>query len=158
MGRPRASVSGKDFKRVWAWFGPYMHRVRYQRHLCALWNAGFIMGFLDRPQTEAMLLRTNVVGAFLLRFSERVPGQFAVSYVVSNGAMLAVRHYLIRDTDTAGAKKTLPDFLREYKEFTVLLTLTRDATRRRCVTLVNKHDALDEVCLVASRACAQALA
>lgn len=68
-------------------------------------------------------------------------GQFAVSYVVASGsvihphavifvgsllnvvllstdqASLTVRHYLIRDTDTAGAKKTLPDFLREYKEF-----------------------------------------
>jgi len=140
------SVSNKDFKRIWEWFGPYMHRIRYQRHMCTLWNSGAVVGFIDRPTAQELLLRTNLVGAFLLRFSERVAGQFAVSYVVASGsASLTVRHYLIRDTDTAGAKKTLPDFLREYKEFSVLLTVTRNDDGERVITLRNKHDALAEL-------------
>lgn len=75
------------------------------------------------------------------------------------GAALQVRHYLIRDQDTAGtvkqkqiirfecvlihiilgAKKTLPDFLREYKELQLLLVLNRDSNGRRCCTLLSKH-------------------
>jgi hypothetical protein len=41
-----------------------------------------IVGFVDRALAEQLLLRTRTVGAFLLRVSERAPGQFCVSYVV----------------------------------------------------------------------------
>jgi hypothetical protein len=140
-------VSQKDFKRVWEWFGPYMHRIRYQRHLCQLWHKGLLIGFVDRPQAEALLYSTERTGAFLIRFSERVAGQFAVSYLVRSieTQQLVVRHYLIKDSDTAGAKKTLPDFLREYKEFAIIIQLQRDATTgRRSAMLIDKHVALEE--------------
>ncbi len=140
-------VSQKDFKRFWEWFGPYMHRIRYQRHLCPLWHKGLLFGFIDRAQTETLLMSSGRVGAFLLRFSERVAGQFAVSYLVNvvDTMALAVRHYLVKDSDTAGAKKTLPDFLREYKEFSLIVQLQRDAiTGRRYAVLVDKHVALEE--------------
>jgi hypothetical protein len=43
---------------------------------------------------------------------------FAVSYVTAEGTP---KHYLIKDSDTAGNKKTLPDFLNDYKELLYIL-------------------------------------
>eukprot|EP00179_Madagascaria_erythrocladioides_P031893 CAMPEP_0198327408 /NCGR_PEP_ID=MMETSP1450-20131203/14683_1 /TAXON_ID=753684 ORGANISM="Madagascaria erythrocladiodes, Strain CCMP3234" /NCGR_SAMPLE_ID=MMETSP1450 /ASSEMBLY_ACC=CAM_ASM_001115 /LENGTH=314 /DNA_ID=CAMNT_0044031455 /DNA_START=15 /DNA_END=955 /DNA_ORIENTATION=+ len=153
------AVTQKQFEKFWLWFGPTLHKIRYQRHLCPLWRSGKILGFLTRAESEHLLLQTRSAGAFLLRFSERVAGQFAVSYVVhtsgrGGGAAggndeLLVKHYLMRDTDTAGAKKTLPDFLRGYTEFQSLMALATasDADdygggeQRRYETVV-KDDAL----------------
>ena len=106
-----------------------------------------MFGFIDRPQAENLLYSANRSGAFLLRFSERVAGQLAVSYLVRSidSGQYVVRHYLIKDSDTAGAKKTLPDFLREYKEFHTLLMLKQRPDGSRYVELHDKHSVLEDL-------------
>ena len=91
--------------------------VRYQRHVVQLWEEGLIYGFMGRNDIDAVL-SGHPPGSFIIRFSERHAGQFAVSYVVSRGD---IRHYLIKSNDTAGAKITLPDFLRSVHPWRYLL-------------------------------------
>lgn len=109
-------------------------------------------------------LKNEEPGTFLIRFSERHAGLFAVGYKIDDNVcplyfttalfllfdprglyeenslqvrfmMLIsllqsqdpekrVRHYLVRPDDTAGAKKTLPDFLAECAQFNRILQLT----------------------------------
>jgi hypothetical protein len=57
-------------------------------------------------------------GTFIVRFAERHAGQFAVAYIASDSSLC---HYLLKPTDTAGAKITLPDFLRTIPQFSHVL-------------------------------------
>lgn len=82
-----------------------------------------IHGFLSREAVHNVL-KDQDPGTFLVRFSERHPGQFAVAYRI-DGPMSGdcVRHYLVQPDDTAGNKKTLPDFLSEQTPFCYLLQI-----------------------------------
>lgn len=53
----------------------------------------------------------------MIRFSERHAGQFAISYV--QGGL--VKHYLVQPTDTAGARKTLGDFVLEQAQYVYIV-------------------------------------
>jgi len=106
-------ITTKQYTRFWEWFGKGLHKIRYQRHLCDLWKRGLIFGFIARVEAEEAL-RCTKPGDFLIRFSERCVGQFAVAYVMqdANTSQKKVRHYLVDpDNDVFGAKRTLPDFL-----------------------------------------------
>jgi len=60
-----------------------------------------------------------------VRFSDRYPGLFAVAYRLEDpNPANQIRHYLVRPDDTAGAKKTLPDFLAEQSSLIYLLQVT----------------------------------
>lgn len=101
-------ISLAQFESFWEWFGPALHKIRYQRHLCTLWISGIVPGFLTREEAD-VCLKNEQPSTFLLRFSERAPGKFAVAYRSSD---FQTRHYLLKSDDVFGAKKTLPDFLR----------------------------------------------
>src|SRR5690348_15410974 len=109
-------------------FGPLLHKIRHQRYLCPLWTKGFLSGFLTREEVEPgthqsiieltffTVLRNEKIGTFLIRFSE-TKDSFAISYQ-SGGTtgQTKVKHYLMKSDDTHGARKTLADFLREFRD------------------------------------------
>jgi hypothetical protein len=66
----------------------------------------FLCAFVTGAEAEEQL-RGETNGTFLIRLSERLNGEFVISYKHSSG----VRHYLIQPDDTADKKKTLIDFL-----------------------------------------------
>jgi len=111
----------REFERFWEWFGKVLHKIRHQRHLSSLWLKGLIYGFIPREAAE-QLLRGLEAGTFLLRFSERIAGQFAVAYVkLGNNNVREVKHYLVKPEDIAGPNKTLADFLRVHEIFMFLV-------------------------------------
>jgi len=109
--RPR--VRAREFDAFWAWYGKSMQLLRYQRHIGQLWIAGLIYGYMSRDDVAAAL-RDQPPGTFVVRFAERHAGQFAIGYISSDGQL---RHYLVKPTDTAGAKITLPDFIHSVPQF-----------------------------------------
>ncbi len=149
-------VSQKSYDAFWEWFGKAVQKLRYQRHICPLWQTGLvcpslfspifqtqltkmcvcigcawvlrrlIYGFLTREGVRQALVNEEV-GTFLIRLSERHPGLFAVGYKTDDPDIASsVRHYLVRPEDTAGAKKTLPDFLATCPAFQFLLQVTAE--------------------------------
>jgi hypothetical protein len=74
-----------------------------------------IYGFVTRDDV-CNALQGHDNGTFMIRFSERHAGQFAISYV--QGGL--VKHYLVQATDTAGARKTLGDFVLEQAQYVEL--------------------------------------
>jgi len=140
------AVNQKHFDQFWAWLGPMLHKIRYQRHICTLWTRGYICGFLTKNEVEAVL-QNEKVGTFLIRFSERVAGAFVISYQAldESGSKPTVKHYLMQSDDTYAARKTLPDFLSEIKHLSCLLQLWYDApTRRRILRRCDKDTSLRE--------------
>jgi len=132
-------VTQKHFDSFWSWFGPLIHKIRYQRHVLALWTRGHICGFLTREEVESVL-KNEQIGTFLIRVSERCD-QFAVSYQSAE----SVKHYLVKNDDTHGAKRTLPDFLRDYKDFACILQLSIDKqTNKRILRRCDKESVLKE--------------
>ena len=119
-------IDAKAFANFWDWYGKSLQVLRYQRHIGSLWNAGLLFGFVNR-QDVSNALHGREPGTFLVRFSERHAGQFAVAYV---GYELPrkIKHYLVQPTDTASAKKTLPDFLSECHQFQKILQISRGPT------------------------------
>jgi hypothetical protein len=137
-------VSSKVYDNFWAWFGPGLHKIRYQRHMCPLWVRGLICGFLQRGETERVL-QSAPPGSFLLRLSERVEGKFALDYVVLDNNERKICHYLISSDDVIGPKKTLPDFLGHAKNFRYLIQMSQDIeTDTRMFTLCEKDQMLAE--------------
>jgi len=123
-GKP--TISQSSFDAFWIWFGKGLQKLRYQRHVCSMWQSGLIYGFISRQSVEEAL-RNEDQGTFLIRFSERHAGHFAIGYKVDDpDPEKRIRHYLVKADDTAGAKKTLPDFLSECPQFTKILQLTID--------------------------------
>jgi len=82
-----------------------------------LWLKGLIFGFISKEEAEE-ILQKQPQGTFLLRFSERSAGQFAVAYVKP---VVDVKHYLIKNEDTQGPNKTLADFLKSHENFAYIL-------------------------------------
>ena len=62
--------------------------------------------FVSGTQAEQLLMKEEP-GTFLLRMSERLPGDFVVTYKQSE---TSIRHYLVQGTDTSDKKKTIVDF------------------------------------------------
>lgn len=139
-----ARISQKDFDKFWEWCGPLFHKIRYQRHLCSLWTAGYICGFLTREEVETVL-KSQAVGTFLIRFSDRMP-KFVVSYQSADEFnQTKVKHYLVKSDDTHGAKKTLPDFLNSYRELLCILQIWTDpVTNKRILRRCDKDTVLTE--------------
>uniref|UniRef100_A0A7S4K7P0 SH2 domain-containing protein n=2 Tax=Paramoeba aestuarina TaxID=180227 RepID=A0A7S4K7P0_9EUKA len=77
-------------------------------------------------------------GAFIIRFSESHPGRFGVAYI-STDTPPHLKHYLVKPTDTAAAKITLPDFLRDKPQFSHILQLRPDPSGRPHFELREKH-------------------
>lgn len=123
FGPDAVSVDTKSFQKFWDWYGKVLHRLRYQRHVAAMWTEGLIFGMVGREGVCEQLV-TRSPGTFLLRFSESSAGFIAVGYRVS-GANAGIKNYLVKQEDTASATvKTLPDFIRSRPEFSVILQYT----------------------------------
>lgn len=61
------------------------------------------------------------MGTFIIRLSERLDGEFVVSYNHQTGG---VRHYLIQPDDISDKKRTLVDFLGQNKMFVHILQVS----------------------------------
>jgi hypothetical protein len=139
-------VTPKQFETFWLWLGPMLHKIRHQRHICTLWTKGYICGFLTKNEVESVL-RNESIGTFLIRFSERVTtGAFVISYQAPDeSGNPKVKHYLMQGDDTYAARKTLPDFLSEFKRLSCLLQLSYDpTTQRRTLRRCGKDTELGE--------------
>jgi hypothetical protein len=148
-------ISPKQYDNFWAWFGPGLERIRYQRHLCEMWEKGLICGFISRSEAEVILENASP-GAFIIRFSEQCPGQFAIAYVPlednsgaewTNGSTHGqgrVRHYLMQRDDIFGAKKTLADFLGDAKNLSHLVQIIDNPTKGRIFQQLDKNSVLLE--------------
>ena len=117
-------IKKEQFDKFWDWFGKCLQVIRYQRHIGSLWQNGILNAFITKEEVNEALKNLNS-GAFIIRFSERHSGQFAIAYVGAD-LPLRVKHYLVKPTDTASAKKTLPDFICECAQFSELLKFTVD--------------------------------
>ncbi len=49
-----------------------------------MWLHGYIMGFVSKEASEALLIR-EPPGTFILRFSSQAPGSFAIAYTAPEG-------------------------------------------------------------------------
>jgi len=118
------SVTAKAFEQFWAWFGKCIQKLRYQRHIGPAWSSGLIHGFVSRQAVD-IILRDEEPGAFVVRFSERDAGNFSIGYKTDDPSLdTNLRHYLLKPSDTAASKRTLPDFLAEQTMFTYVLCVT----------------------------------
>jgi hypothetical protein len=116
-------ITPKMYDEFWIWFGKALQKIRYQRHLCSMWQSGLLYGFISREDVNAALVNQEP-GTFLIRFSERHPGSFAVGYTIAEqDPEKRVRHYLLKPDDVVPPKKTLPDFLMECPQFVKFLVI-----------------------------------
>ena len=123
--RGKTIVTQTDFDTFWTWFGKTLQALRFQRYIGALWQQGLLYGCMQRDDVENAL-SNQPPGTFIIRFSMKYPGQFGIAYVRE----AQVKHYLVGQNDTAGAKKTLPDFVNEHPQFLYLLQLSSDGAGR----------------------------
>jgi hypothetical protein len=120
-------VTQTDFNTFWTWVGPTEHKLAHQRDLSAMFVDGIILGFVTRAQSIE-LLRNRDPGVFLIRFSLKYAGEFAVSYRTVD----SVKHYAIKQNDVVLAH--LADFL-----------LSSEYALRRVLAVDTATDALIEV-------------
>jgi hypothetical protein len=82
----------------------------------------------------------------MVRLSERCAGGFAIAYVAQDPATetRVIRHYLIQPDDIFGAKKTLPDFLGQARNFNYIVQIHTDVNGNRIYRQVNKDEFLGE--------------
>lgn len=116
-------ISRKSFEIFWEWFGPSMHRLRYQKNVNQLWKLG-ILHFLPRQDAENTLT-SQPIGTCMIRFSGKQKGLFTCSFVAND----KIRHYLEHPDDTSG-KKSLANFLLETSVFKNLII--RTANNKYC--------------------------
>ncbi|EFA77913.1 signal transducer and activator of transcription family protein [Heterostelium album PN500] len=116
----KASLTKTECKEFWAKFGPILQTIHFKRHISSLWFEGLICGFISKNECNSSLYPAEE-GSFLIRFSDSLPGSFAVAYV-TNDENERVKHYLVRPEEI-GPNKTLPDFLRERYQFKTLYKL-----------------------------------
>eukprot|EP01132_Coremiostelium_polycephalum_P008000 gene8000-9844_t len=121
----KLSITKQETKHFWTKFGPILQTIHFKRHILPLWSGGLIYGLITKNECNNYLM-TLPEGSFLIRFSDSLPGSFAVAYV-TNDDNERVKHYLIKPEDI-GANKSLPDFLRERYQFKVLYRV--DPTKR----------------------------
>ena len=98
-----------------------------------MWQNGLLYGFVAREDVENAV-RGQDPGTFLVRFSERNLGQFAIAY---SDETRHAKHYLVDDkNDTVGRKRTLPEFIDDQPQFSYCLQLDlnpRTLIFRRCL-------------------------
>jgi len=114
----KIKIGIQDAKNCWEWLGQVLTTIRFKRNVSKLWFAGLIYGLVSKKECTR-ILRKESNGTFLIRFSESVPGSFAVAYTTDDTSN-KVKHYLVKPEDI-GANKSLPDFLKEKKLFQKLI-------------------------------------
>jgi len=138
---PTEVITPKDQDQLWGWFGPLLQKIRYTKFLLPMWGNGLFWGLISKQDSE-QILQNYGAGTFLLRFSERMVGAMTVAYKQSANT---VRHYLLKDKDTAGQGRSLPQFIRETPSLVQFLKITIDDNFQRRLTVVEKHQALQKI-------------
>lgn len=138
-----SNIQLHQFDAFWQWFGPGLHKIRYQRHLCSLWIKGYVCGYIPRSEAES-ILKDSSPGTFLIRLSERISGTFTVAYTVIENNVKRVYHYVVNSDDVFGAKKTLPDFLGNESTLTKLVKVSITNEYKKKYEIVLKDDVLGE--------------
>lgn len=110
-------VDHKSFDSFWSWFGVVLHKIRHQKPVPQMWEKGLLFGFISKEAAQ-LILKGHKAGTFLVRFSERSAGQFAVAYVDKK---FEVKHYLIPNTT-----KKLSDVIKAKSIFTDVLLCKAD--------------------------------
>jgi hypothetical protein len=127
----------------WDWFGKFVQKIRYQKHLLSMWKEGYIVGFISREDCNELLSGYDP-GCFIIRFSERNPGLFAVAYKLADTEQdRSVRHFLVRANELE-AKKTLPDLLSKYSEFVSIIKINANSSGLISYEKQQKHMALSQ--------------
>eukprot|EP01121_Diplochlamys_sp_Union-15-3_P015691 TRINITY_DN5234_c0_g1_i1.p1 TRINITY_DN5234_c0_g1~~TRINITY_DN5234_c0_g1_i1.p1 ORF type:complete len:469 (+),score=64.69 TRINITY_DN5234_c0_g1_i1:127-1407(+) len=134
------TITQKEFGEFWSWFGPYLQKLRYQKHLQPMWISGLLWGLISKNTAETILMQ-QPPGTFLIRFSERHKGGIAVAYRWSDSGDKPVRHYLVRPSDTADGR-TFPEFLKESSTFVRILQMYYDRNGQQLAVLKDKDQAL----------------
>jgi len=139
-GKPTISI--QQFDEFWKWFGKILYLITH-KHNRELWQAGIIYGFTEKSAfAEILTSNSQPVGTFIIRFSERHPGQFSVVWVGdSSGQGAIVNHYLVTQDDLGNKK--LCDFIARTARFRFLIQVV---TKNGEVSLesVRKETALQQ--------------
>jgi len=138
----RATLTKDSTDKFWNYFGAVMLNIHFKRRVYDMWKEGLVYGFISKEQCAAVLTNQKE-GTFLIRFSESIPGAFAIAYV-SDSPTDKIRHYLV-EAKELGANKTLPEYVSERAIFTHIMKLT-PATQE--LEVVSKEVALAEYCSV----------
>lgn len=143
QGLNKGTIDQKEFQLFWDWIGPGLKRVRYQKHLLWLFENGYLACFVTGSEATAQL-KNEIPGTFIVRFSERLSGEFVISYAHASG----VRHYLVQPGDISDKKRTFVDFLGQKAHFVYILQVCRLETDltlpNRCANnLAEKQSGLD---------------
>ncbi|KAH3765764.1 transcriptional repressor [Pelomyxa schiedti] len=133
------TISLTAYDRFWEWFGPGLEKIRHQKNMCPMWVKGYIYGLISKEDCQA-LLTNNEDGTFVVRLSDRFAGKYATAYVYQG----EVHHSLVKDTDVAGNKRTLIDFLHEVDNMTTLLQYKADFSGKIQLSSIPKEDVLRE--------------
>eukprot|EP01105_Mastigella_eilhardi_P025883 TRINITY_DN71_c1_g3_i2.p1 TRINITY_DN71_c1_g3~~TRINITY_DN71_c1_g3_i2.p1 ORF type:complete len:902 (-),score=296.85 TRINITY_DN71_c1_g3_i2:20-2638(-) len=127
------------FDAFWDWFGPTLEKIRHQKHLGPMWVKGYIFGLVTKSECYQLLCHEED-GVFLIRVSDRYAGKYAVAYVTKG----EVRHSLLKDSDTAGNRRTLIDTLRDTPHVQTLLQYKSDFAGKLTLAKVSKEEVLQE--------------
>ncbi|KAL4228952.1 Signal transducer and activator of transcription 5B [Mactra antiquata] len=107
----KENLQGRSFT-FWEWFWAVGKLVK--EHLKAPWMDGLIVGFMDRNESNGLLLgRPN--GTFLLRFSDGTIGGVTIAWVADNGEMTGDRQvwnlapFTIKDFQIRGLADRVKD-------------------------------------------------
>ncbi|XP_007494594.1 signal transducer and activator of transcription 1-alpha/beta [Monodelphis domestica] len=107
----KENINDKNFS-FWLWIEGVLELIK--KHLISLWNDGCIMGFISKEQERA-LLKDQLPGTFLLRFSESSrDGAITFTWVEgtqNDPVFHAVEPYTKKELSAV----TFPDIIRNYK-------------------------------------------
>lgn len=120
-----AMVNPVQFQEFWKWYGKAAHKIRYSKHVLALYLSGLLFGYIAKQEME-VALAGRPPGTFMIRFSERNAGSFSIAYVTQDtsgpSAAPMVRHYLVSAEDIT-QRKSLADFIGDSPALTHFLRL-----------------------------------
>lgn len=136
----RPTLYLREYDTIWNWYGKCIQVIKYQRHMAQLWQGGLMYGYMTRQEVD-MALRNEKPGTFIMRFSERHPGQIGIAYVGHDNPP-SIKHYLVQPNDTAASKVTLPDFLRDKPQFRYIRQYTMLPSGQPHFTTLDKDEAL----------------
>uniref|UniRef100_A0A6B2KZA7 SH2 domain-containing protein n=1 Tax=Arcella intermedia TaxID=1963864 RepID=A0A6B2KZA7_9EUKA len=135
----KQTINQKEFHLFWDWIGPSLKKIRYQKYMLWLFENGYLPGFVTGKEAEDQL-KNETQGTFIIRLSERVDGEFVISYVHQTG----VRHYLLQPDDMADKKKTLVDFLGQNPMFLYIMQIQTQPGGKRVFYKYNKDKILQK--------------
>ncbi|XP_067405107.1 signal transducer and activator of transcription 1-alpha/beta isoform X3 [Emydura macquarii macquarii] len=107
----KENINDKNFP-FWLWIEGILELIK--KHLLCLWNDGCIMGFISKERERA-LLKDQMPGTFLLRFSES-SREGAITFTWVEGSQNEPQFHSVEPyTKKELSAVTFPDIIRNYK-------------------------------------------